>query len=76
MVGNILHFILIYVVMWWLVLFMVLPFRAHPPAKPGKGHASSAPEKAHFAMKCLVTSIISLLFTLGIVYYLRHNGLY
>ena len=35
--------ILVYVIIWWLVLFMVLPWGVKVPEEPEPGHASSAP---------------------------------
>jgi predicted secreted protein len=48
-----------YIVVWWIVLFTVLPWGAHPPDKPAPGHATSAPENPRLVMKAIVTSIIA-----------------
>ena len=37
---------LVYVIIWWLVLFMVLPWGNRPPDVVEDGHASSAPERS------------------------------
>jgi predicted secreted protein len=55
---------LVFAVGWWLVLFMVLPFGAQPPEKPGLGHAASAPANPRLKRKMLITTGISLLLTL------------
>lgn len=51
--------IAIYITMWWVVIFAVLPFGARPPARIEKGHAPSAPESPRLGMKMLVTTAIS-----------------
>lgn len=50
---------MLYVMIWWLVLFTVLPWRAHPPAKPEEGHADSAPANPMMVRKALATTAIS-----------------
>ena len=34
----------VYFIVWWVVLFTVLPWGVHPPATPEPGNAPSAPE--------------------------------
>ena len=51
--------ILVYLVVWWLVLFTVLPWGARPPANPEPGHATSAPERPRMWLKVVVTSVIA-----------------
>ena len=51
--------IMVYVVLWWIVLFTVLPWGAEPPANPQLGHATSAPEKPRLLLKFAVTTVIA-----------------
>lgn len=51
--------ILVYVVVWWIVLFTVLPWGAHPPEKPELGHATSAPEKPRLLLKFAITTVVA-----------------
>ena len=51
--------ILVYVVVWWIVLFTILPWGAHPPEKPEVGHATSAPEKPRLLLKFAVTTVVA-----------------
>lgn len=60
--------LLLYVVIWVVILFMVLPWGVHIPDKIGKGHATSAPENPYMGIKLLVTSLIAAL--LWVVAYL------
>ena len=52
----------IYFICWWLVLFAVLPFGAHPPEQEGDivtGHADSAPAQPRILLKFLIATVIS-----------------
>jgi len=51
--------IVVYVIVWWLVLFTVLPWGVRPPAQPEKGHATSAPARPRLLLKFLITTVIA-----------------
>ncbi len=51
--------IAIYVTIWWVVIFAVLPWGAQPPDKVERGHAPSAPAMPRLRAKVLVTTLIS-----------------
>jgi predicted secreted protein len=51
--------ILVFVIVWWMVLFTVLPWGNRPPEEIGEGHADSAPEKPRLWIKALVTTLIA-----------------
>lgn len=51
--------IVVYILLWWWVLFMVLPFGAKAPEEIEKGHATSAPAKPNLVRKMLITSVIA-----------------
>ncbi len=48
--------IITYACSWWLVLFMVLPWRVKLPETPGAGHAASAPANPMLRKKMLMTT--------------------
>lgn len=48
--------IAVYFVIWWIVLFAVLPWGIKIPDRPEKGHATSAPEHPRLGLKALITS--------------------
>ena len=51
--------ILVYLVVWWLVIFMVLPWGVKPPDNPEPGHATSAPDRPMLWRKAAITSVIT-----------------
>lgn len=51
--------ILVYVILWWLIFFVTLPWGHKPLADPGVGFAKSAPENPRLLLKALVTTGIS-----------------
>jgi predicted secreted protein len=63
-----------YVVIWWLVLFMALPFGAQPPDDPLPGHATSAPAKPRLLLKFAITTVVSGV-VFAILYWVIQSGL-
>jgi len=61
--------IAVYVVVWWIVLFTVLPWGAQAPDEPGRGHATSAPARPRMLLKAAVTSVVAAI-VWGIIYWL------
>ena len=51
--------IFIYLIVWWMVFFCVLPWGNRPVENPEIGHANSAPENPRLSLKALVTTAIS-----------------
>jgi predicted secreted protein len=49
----------IYFVIWWIVLFAVLPWGSRPPERPEPGMADSAPENPRLLLKFFATTIVS-----------------
>ena len=71
---NIFATIVSFLVIWWLILFMVLPFGVAPPDVVEKGHASSAPARPRLLMKLLITTVLAIVVTYG-VQWLVQSGL-
>jgi predicted secreted protein len=55
-----------YIVIWWIVLFAVLPWGVKPPEELVPGQADSAPENPRLLMKAGVTTLIAGVIWLGI----------
>ena len=65
--------IIVYIILWWLVFFMTLPFGVKSPHEVGEvaepGHADGAPVKPRLWLKAEITTLIAAMFW-GIAYYL------
>jgi predicted secreted protein len=59
----------VYFIVWWVVLFAVLPWGVKPIEEEdvAKGHASSAPKAPRMLIKVLATTLIAAV-VWGIVY--------
>lgn len=65
--------IALYIMIWWLVLFAVLPIKARPEAEHQEGNAASAPAKPLLKLKFLITSVVAVIIWF-IVFMLVTNG--
>ncbi len=54
----------IFILIWWMVLFTVLPFGAKPDPDRKPGEASSAPKSPMLLRKFVITTLIALVLTL------------
>ena len=66
--------ILTYVLIWWVVLFAVLPWGVRVPDEPEPGHATSAPANPRLWLKVLITTVVAFIVWIG-VYYLVQSDL-
>jgi predicted secreted protein len=64
----------VFVIVWWLVLFMVLPFGASPPDEVEPGTAPSAPARPRMGLKIVVTTVIAAALT-ALIMWLIQSGL-
>ena len=55
--------IVVYVILWWLVFFMMLPIGVHPPHEVGEeaapGHEAGAPVRHYLVWKLLAATVIA-----------------
>lgn len=67
--------IAVYIVIWWVVIFMVLPWGVRPVGADdiAKGHASSAPRQPRILTKMAITSVVAALVWVGL-YFLIESG--
>lgn len=56
---SIMSALIVYIVIWTVVLFMILPFGNQVPEHIEKGHASSAPANPRIGKKALLTTVMS-----------------
>ncbi len=66
--------IVVFILIWWLVLFCVLPWGVRQPDEPNPGHAAGAPERPRMLLRFLVTTIFASAIW-GIVYWIVDAGL-
>ena len=71
---GIITFVFIFVLVWWVVIFMVLPFGNAAPEKPELGHAASAPANPRMKQKFLWTSLIALAITSALALVVHFTG--
>lgn len=64
--------IFIYINIWALVTFMVLPWGNRASAEPMPGQAVSAPEKPRIFVKILVSLVLSAFVTAGTVWLIQN----
>ena len=58
--------IVAYVIIWWVVIFAVLPFGVQPAPKGDPGYAAGAPANPRLALKAAVTTAVAALIWLGL----------
>jgi predicted secreted protein len=58
----------ILLLIWFVVLFAVLPWGVHPSAEPEPGHDPGAPANPQLGRKAIATTVISLLLW-GVYFY-------
>lgn len=64
--------VMVYLVIWWTVLFAVLPLGVRRVEKPGRGEERGAPERPELLRKVIITSLVAAL--LWIVFYVVHQA--
>jgi predicted secreted protein len=65
--------VFIYVLIWFVVLFTVLPWGVKVPENPEPGHAPSAPINPRIGVKLVATSLVSVI-VWAIVWYVMRSG--
>ena len=54
--------IIVYLIIWWVVLFAVLPWGVKPSADHQTGNVASAPETPDIKKKFVITSVVAAMF--------------
>jgi predicted secreted protein len=57
----------IFFIVWWMVLFMVLPFGVKREENPEPGHATGAPVKPMLVRKAIITTVLAAVVTAIVV---------
>jgi predicted secreted protein len=58
--------IIVYVLVWWITLFAVLPLWVTPAEPEDPGHAAGAPQRPRMLLKVAITTLVSAVIWLGI----------
>jgi predicted secreted protein len=64
--------VMVYLVIWWTILFAVLPLGVRRVENPGWGQERGAPERPQLLRKALITSIVAAVLWIG--FYLFHQA--
>ena len=62
--------IVTYIVTWWLIFFMALPFGVTPEERPQPGNVESAPARPRLLIKAAVTTVLAGLATWAIAWFI------
>ena len=63
-----LNFFVIYLILWWLVFFITLPFGVQKEADVKFGNDPGAPKNPNLRNKVIFTSIVTFILTLIIIF--------
>lgn len=70
--------VLVYVVLWWVIFFVTLPFGVRSPDEAGEevlpGNAPSAPVRPRLWLKACVTTLVAAVLW-GVAYYLIESNI-
>ena len=62
---------LIYVIIWWIVVFTILPIGIRKQDKVEKGHAEGAPQNPQILKKFIMTSLIAFVLWLLVFFIIK-----
>ena len=62
------HF-LFFVVIWWVLFFMFLPIKNESSREWQVGNANSAPIKSYLLIKVIITSVLSFIILITLIYF-------
>jgi predicted secreted protein len=63
--------IVLYVIVWWVTLFAVLPLWVTPSEPGDLGHAAGAPQRPRLLLKAAITTMVAALIWLVIYFLVR-----
>ena len=64
--------LMVYLVIWWTILFAVLPLGVRRVENPEKGQDPGAPERPQLLRKAIITSLVAGVLWLG--FYFLHRA--
>ena len=66
---QIFSYFLFIVVIWWVLFFIFLPIQNETPKDWQIGNASSAPIKSYLLIKVIITSVLSFIILITLIYF-------
>jgi len=57
--------LMVYLVIWWTVLFAVLPLGVKRVENPGRGQEHGSPERPQLVRKAIITTIVAAVLWVG-----------
>ena len=66
---QIFSYFLMFVVIWWVLFFIFLPFKNEISGERQIGNANSAPTKSYLLIKVLITSVLSFVILISLIYF-------
>jgi predicted secreted protein len=63
--------VMVYIVIWWISLFMVLPIGVKRVEEPGRGQDHGAPERPQLLKKAIITTVLAAV--LWVAFYFLHQ---
>ena len=66
---QIFSYFLFFVVIWWVLFFILLPIKNETPKEWQSGNANSAPIKSYLLIKVIITSVLSFIILITLIYF-------
>ena len=66
---QIISYFLFLVIIGWVLFFIFLPFKNKTPTEFQIGNASSAPIKSYLLIKVIITSVLSFIILITLIYF-------
>ena len=66
---QIFSYFLFFVVIWWVLFFIFLPIKNETPKEWQVGNANSAPIKSYLLIKVIITSVLSFIILITLIYF-------
>lgn len=64
--------LMVYLVIWWTVLFAVLPLGVKRVENPGRGQEPGSPERPQLLRKAIITSVVAAVLWIG--FFILHQS--
>ena len=66
---QVFSYFLMFVLIWWILFFIFLPFKNETSGEWQIGNANSAPTKSYLSIKVLITTVLSFIILITLIYF-------